>query len=296
MLLTNLKPSVPAAIIISAVILAGAWVWTNGTSRQPVSTAVAAPDAAALEAKILPSEGKKIPVTWGDLGKRMVDAGIIDPVKFAALYAERGGLNPDEKLLLEGAENGQLTITPLNAGFLLNLLWAVGLGNKNPVLEQGSMVDKQYGGPSGFASTGGWTLARGGPMLHYSMHTLVTLTPDQQALVERVAKGIYRPCCGNSTFFPDCNHGMAMLGLLELMASQGASEDQMFRTALDVNTYWFPDTYLTIAKYMATKNISWDATDPRTILGADYSSAQGFQRVSSELAPTTGGGGGSCGV
>ena len=58
-------------------------------------------------------------------------------------------------------------------------------------------------------------------MNHYSMHRFIVLTPEQQALVEKVSKGIYRPCCGNSVYFPDCNHGMAMLGLLELMASQG---------------------------------------------------------------------------
>ena len=39
-------------------------------------------------------------------------------------------------------------------------------------------------------------------------------------IVEEIAGNIYRPCCGNSTAFPDCNHGMAMLGLIELMVSQ----------------------------------------------------------------------------
>ena len=148
----------------------------------------------------------------------------------------------------------------------------------------------------GYASTAGWTLGAKPATALYSSVPIITLTPDQQTRLEEVANAVYRPCCDNPTAFPDCNHGMAMLGLLELMASQGASEDQMFRTALDVNTYWFPDTYLTIAKYLANKNMDWDKTDPRTILGADYSSAQGFQRVSSELTPTTGGGGGSCGV
>ena len=40
-----------------------------------------------------------------------------------------------------------------------------------------------------------------------------------------------------------------MLGLLELMASQGLSEEEMYKYALIVNSYWFPDTYLAIAKY-----------------------------------------------
>ena len=37
----------------------------------------------------------------------------------------------------------------------------------------------------------------------------------------KIAKGIYRPCCNNSTYFPDCNHGMAMLGLLVPSLTRG---------------------------------------------------------------------------
>lgn len=44
--------------------------------------------------------------------------------------------------------------------------------------------------------------------------------------VEEVAAAVYRPCCNNHTPFPGCNHGMAMLGLLELMAPQRASADE----------------------------------------------------------------------
>ena len=73
-------------------------------------------------------------------------------------------------------------------------------------------------------------------MDHYSRHTLIKLTQKQQALVDTVSRGIYRPCCGNSAHFPDCNHGMAMLGLLERMASQGASEQDMWKAALTVNS------------------------------------------------------------
>jgi len=48
---------------------------------------------------------------------------------------------------------------------------------------------------------------------------------------------------------------MAMLGLLELMAAQGVGEEEMYKAALAVNSYWFPDTYLTIAEYMQNKGI-----------------------------------------
>lgn len=246
--------------------------------------------------KIIPKEGIVLPARWGDLGVRMTSAGVIDKIKFEEMYAKRGGLNNEEKKLLEGLDNGNLKITRENSGFVLNLLWALGLGNKNEILESGPMSDKKYGGPGNFASTGGWTLAQGSSMNHYSKHRFIVLTPEQQALVEKVSKGIFRPCCGNSTHFPDCNHGMAMLGLLELMASQGVSEDEMYKTALAVNSYWFPDTYITIAKYLNSQGKDWSGAVPKEILGFDYSSGAGFQKVRSKVENSGVGGGGSCGV
>lgn len=251
---------------------------------------------AVLNETVLPSQGVTLPVKWGDLGKQMVDAGVIDGAKFEAVYAQRGGLDAAGKNLLYGANNGALVINEQNSGLLLNLLWALGLGNKNEILEKGPMQDKQYGGADRFASTGGWTLAKGGVMNHYSMHAFMTLTPDQQTLVARVSQNIYRPCCGNSVYFPDCNHGMAMLGLLELMASQGASEAQMYKTALAVNAYWFPDTYTAIAKYFAKRGTTWANIDPKEALSATYSSAQGYRQILAEVEPSAPKGGGGCGV
>jgi len=147
-----------------------------------------------------------------------------------------------------------------------------------------------------FASTGGWTLAKGSAMDHYNMHEFVKLTPDQQILVERVAKNIYRPCCDNSTYFPDCNHGMAMLGLLELIASQGINEQDMYKVALQVNAFWFPSQYEAIKSFFASKKIDWNTVDPKEILGAQYSSSSGFQKMLSQMAPQEQKGGASCGA
>ena len=246
--------------------------------------------------KVIPENGVVLPVKWGDLGAQMTSAGVIDKTKFEEMYAKRGGLNDEEKKLLEGIDNGNLKITKENSGFVLNLLWALGLGNKNEILEKGPMNDEKYGGAGNFASTGGWTLSRGNAMSHYSMHKFIVLTPAQQTLVEKVSKGIFRPCCGNSTYFPDCNHGMAMLGLLELMASQGVSEDEMYKVALAVNSFWFPDTYITIAKYLKSQGKDWGNADPKEILGFDYSSGAGFQKIKSKTENSGAGGGGSCGV
>ena len=80
------------------------------------------------------------------------------------------------------------------------------------------------------------------------------------------------------------------------MASQGVSEKEMYKIALKVNTYWFPDTYLTIAKYLQEKkNMSFDKADPKEILGKEYSSGSGFGRITNELKGEPQGGA-SCGV
>ncbi|OGL87521.1 hypothetical protein A3I40_04285 [Candidatus Uhrbacteria bacterium RIFCSPLOWO2_02_FULL_48_12] len=270
----------------------------NGDNNAKQNSANTTAGEANLEGTVIPSAGVVLPVVWGDLGVKMAAAGVIDAQQFEALYAERGGLDAEGKQLLTGAGNGRLKITPQNSGVLLNLLWAFGLGNKNEILDKGPMQDPAYGGAGGFASTGGWTLARGDAMSHYSKHDFVTLTAEQQKLVERVSQGIYRPCCGNSTYFPDCNHGMAMLGLLEIMASQGVSEQDMYRVSLAVNSYWFPDTYLTIAKYMETKGVFWGQVDAKEVLGVNFSSASGYRQVLNQVTPPErqGGGGGGCGV
>jgi hypothetical protein len=236
-----------------------------------------------------------LPATWGDLGARMVAAGVIDSTKFEALYAARDGLTPEERQFLAGRVEGNIVVTQENAGTILNLLWALGLGNKNVILEKGQMMDPRYGGAGNFASTGGWTLAKGDAMKHYSAHSFITLTPRQQAMVESISGNIYRPCCDNPAIFPDCNHGMAMLGLLELLASQGATEDQMYTAALQMNRLWFTGQYALIDRYLESKGRAPSLVAPKEILGKEYSSASGFARVASSIKGTPQGGG-SCGT
>jgi hypothetical protein len=273
-----------ALLIFSGVELYIARTAPNSASMQKKSALASDKTATALQEKVIPSSGVALPITWGNLGEQMVQAGVINEAAFTALYANRGGLPPDMQAMLDSSDTAQITITSANSGIILNLLWALGLGNKNPIIENGPMQDPQYGGAGNFASTGGWTLSQGKAMAHYDAHQFVTLTPAEQSLVEDVAKNIYRPCCGNSVYFPDCNHGMAMLGLLELMASQGAREGQMYKTALAVNSYWFPSDYLTIAQYLQSKGIDWSTVNPKDILGATYSSAAGYQQIVSAMA------------
>lgn len=278
------KYATPLSIISAGIIIA---VSLTASPPQKMSPA-------SLQESVLPSSGVTLPITWGDLGAQLVEVGAIDPIKLEGLYKDRGGFPAEYQKMLEKNANEKIVITSSNAGYLLNLFWALGLANKNSILED-EMMNPTYGGAGNFASTGGWTLARGDAMGHYNMHELIVLTSGQQALVDRVSRNIYRPCCGNSTHFPDCNHGMAMLGLLELMASQGVNEQDMYKTALAVNSYWFPETYLTIATYMQQKSVAWKDVSPKEMLSANYSSSSGYQNIYSQVVqPSQGGGGGGC--
>lgn len=285
------------SILISAFIIVGAWVYTAKFKILTGPDILNDRQFAELQSKVIPEKGTVLPIVWGDLGAKMISVGVIDAEKLNSLYASRGGMTEEMQQLLYGEDNGNFKITQENSGMILNLFWALGLGTKNDILEKGPMMDERYGGPGVFASTGGWTLAQGDTMSHYSAHEFVKLTPDQQRLVEAVSKNIYRPCCNNPTYFPDCNHGMAMLGLLELMASQGVGEEEMYKVALQVNSYWFPDNYLTIAKYFQSKEIVWNKIAPKEILGVNYSSGSGYQKILNEVIPIERqSGGGSCGV
>lgn len=242
------KNILPVAIVIAGILVAGAMVY-NTKDRPPSLQASNTQNAKA----------------------KLVDAGHILP------------LEVEEKMLETLTTNGTIDPTKLSQVTELNLLWAFGLANKNQILENGPIQDPRYGGPQNMASVGGWTVTTESVMDHYSKHALVSLTPYQQALVEKISKGIYRPCCNNSTHFPDCNHGMAMLGLLEYLASQGATEEEMWNAAIMANRAWFPDQYQTIAQYLKIKGIDVKSVTPQTLLDVEYSSGSGFARIATQV-------------
>ncbi len=250
--------------------------------------------------EINPVNGFEINASYGNLGPQMIAMGVIDGAKFKSVYEKSNQplTSEQEEILFKGL-NQKIKITRDNSYFLLNFFWAVGLANKSKILDEGDMM--LYGGKQeagNFASTGGWSLASGAAMDHYSKHAYITLTAEQQALVDKVSRNIYRPCCGNSTHFPDCNHGMAMLGLLELLAKNGASEQEMYKVALQVNSFWFPQTYIDLATYFKEQGKEWSQVDAKTALSAEYSSAQGYQQTRQQIKslPKTQQGGGGCGA
>jgi len=297
------KYLLPISFFMSAVLISAAFVYSaglkskEGGANNSENAALANKLSGELNFREItaPPQGTELPVKWGDIGKKMVEAGVIDGEQIKAVYNKRGGISEEDRNLIFGDNNGNLTITSKNSGLILNLLWALGLANKNEILEKGPM--QNYGDASSFASTGGWTLSKGDSMGHYSRHNFIILTKEQQGLVERVAKNIYRPCCDNSTYFPDCNHGMAMLGFLELMVSQGVGESDMYRAALILNSYWFPDNYSTIAKYFKQKGVDWSKVDTKRVLSEEFSSISGYESIVAKITePKENKGGGGCGV
>jgi hypothetical protein len=259
-------------------------------------------DMAALTEQVNPAQGYKLPVRYGDLGPRLIESGVINYDALATMYENAGNpLMPAQTQMLKKGSDEPILITTENAPFLLNFFWALGLVNKNPILTEGAMTKYGNGHIENFASTGGWTLGSKPVTELYASANLISLTPEQQARVEEVATAVYRPCCDNSTIFPDCNHGMAMLGLLELMASQNSSADEMLTTAKYVNAYWFPQQALDTAVYLkANQNVDFAQADPKVVTGKDFFSASGSGNIyaslqTSGLLPKTPGGGGNCG-
>ena len=194
-----------------------------------------------------------------------------------------------------------MTINADNAYFMVNALWGLGIANKNPILEEGPMAQRGWEKRGSLASTGGWTLGKKPGGEYVSAFDIIPLTPEQQAIAEEVAYNSYRPCCGNPTAFPDCNHGAAALGLAYLMASQGASADDIFAAIKGFNSFWFPKQYYTLATYFEKQGTPWPEVDARTVLGKQYSSSSGFAQVRTALeaggvTPQLGGGASGCGA
>lgn len=233
-------------------------------------------------------------ISWGVVILKMVQGGAIDKDKFLKRHPEAEGL-------LQSSSYDNIIVTQENSALILNLLWPLGITNKAKVLSEGVMGTKYKDQVGSFASTGGWTLgSREGGKL-FNSQVLIKLTSDQEELVKNVSANIYRPCCGNSTAFPDCNHGAGMLGFIELAVAAGMPENEIYKKALTLNSYWFPQTYTELAVFFnAKKNINWPDVDAKEILGENFSSGQGYSKISQQLqteglVPQVKSGGG-CGV
>lgn len=254
-----------------------------------------------VAAKVLPEKGFQSKIVLGESVVKLVEKGVIDRKKFEAIYKERSGLPQELRDVLTKPQIKPILLTRENANFYVNLLWPLGLSNYMTANKKSPIAGRDL---NNFASTGGWDLGKeknGGA--YFNKFKIIPLTPKQEALVVAVAKNTYRPCCDNSTFFQDCNHGSALLGLLQLGAAQGLTEDELYREALAFNSFWFPSNYIQTALYFkVVKNTDWEDVNPKEVMGYKYSAiSQWVQNVQQEVAKIPGllpavEGGGSCGV
>ncbi|MEM5811866.1 MAG: hypothetical protein QXG91_03975 [Candidatus Aenigmatarchaeota archaeon] len=231
--------------------------------------------------QVLPPEGFKTKLVLGETVKKMIDCGVIDIEKMKKLYNNQ---IPEYVQKLINGYYEPLVINQEAANYLLNIFWPLGLSNKTEFNKNIPFSEKDL---PRLASTGGWWLGKKDNGAEYfNRCEIIKLTPEQEALVYEVAQNTFRPCCNNSTFAQDCNHGSALLGALELAASQGYTKDELYKLALQLNSFWFPQNYIKIALYKKlVENQDWQNIDPKEIMSAKYSSISGYlQNVEQKLA------------
>ena len=228
-------------------------------------------------ASVLPPAGYPSRIALNDSIVRLVRRGVLDRDKFLALRRQAGKTTDEFDDLLSEPSERPILLTRQNAGDYVNLLWPVGLANHIEGNADSPLFTVRL--PT-FASTAGWTLGKkeeGSP--YFNGFPIVRMTTTEEALAIQVAKSIFRPCCDNSTFYQDCNHGSALFGLLQLGASQGLGEADLYREALAFNSFWFPDYYVRTALYFKiARKQAWNEVDPKEIMGKEFSALSSWQR------------------
>ncbi|MBI2719007.1 MAG: hypothetical protein HY245_15250 [Rhizobiales bacterium] len=248
--------------------------------RQPRDKAYPLYDEAT--ANVIPPAGYQSRIALGGSIVKLVRNGVISPDKFRQLEKFNGKMPEELATVLEKPSGGPIRLTQENAFHYVNLLWPVGLSNRLDANKESPIA-----GPDlpGFASTGGWNLGMAPEgSVYFNKFPIIQLKPEAETLGVRVAKSTYRPCCNNSTFFQDCNHGSALFAVLQLGAAQGLNEEQLYKEALAFNSFWFPDYYIRTALYFkVVRKTEWRDVDARTITGPGFSAGGPWQQ--NVLAP-----------
>jgi len=227
-------------------------------------------DIKALTHAINPPNGYTLPVQYGQMGPKLLEAGVIDIAVLKQYFQQTGQVLSDKEieLLIRGSQE-PVVINHQNASYLLTLFWGLGLANQNPIFDI-----------SPIPQASDWTLGRKSGSDLFSSTVILKLSPDQQARVEELARAVYRPCSDVATLSPDNKYSIAMLGLLEFMASQNVSSDEMFSTVKQVNAFWFPQQTLEQAIFfVATQLKDYANVDSRLIASRQYFSATGFRQL-----------------
>ena len=226
--------------------------------------------------QVIPPGGIRTTISFGDSVQKLIAAGALDPGKLRARYKQNPGAPPWLEKLIVGPSSEPILLSLETAPHLLKLFWPLGLATLAQFNDKSPIGTSKL---SSFASTAGWTLGRApNGAVYFNKVASLQLTDEQQQRVLQVATSTYRPCCDNSTFYQDCNHGSALLGLIELGAAQGKSTDELYRLSLAANSHWFPEQYAKTALYFALfEGKDWMDVDPKLILGPRFSTLSGWQ-------------------
>ncbi len=256
---------------------------------------------ALLAAQITPTTGYTLSFKWGDSIHKLVETGALNVSSLTViLNGYKQPLTPVEEEILNGTYNGYIQFNSTNIEFVQLVLWSLGINNNNTIINKGQIINAsthyanqinsnaslnqkvtpQYVASRYFASTGGYgSLGK----LQLGELNIISLTAQQQTLMYDVATNSYRPCCDNPTAFPDCNHGAAALGLVELLASQNANQSQMFDAVKYFYQYQFPQQYAEIAAYFDSHGENYSQVNPSEVMGYNFSSYSGFSNVNQYL-------------
>ncbi len=259
-----------AGLAAGAALGAGGYrLWRGGGAGAPFRDVMDA---------VLPAGGIDTGIAFGDSLQRIIAAGALVPGKLRAVYARRGGMKPWTAALLAGPSDAPIRLGADTANDLLTLLWPVGLATRAPFNADGPTAGPHL---PRLASTAGWTLGEApNGAVYFDSVAALALSAEQAARVAEIASRTFRPCCDNPALFQDCNHGAAMLGLLELGASQGLDTAALERVALAANSYWFPREHLKTALFFQLfEGRAWAELPPAELLGARYASASGWHET-----------------
>lgn len=225
-----------------------------------------------ISEKIAPSAGVYIPVAWGNLLNDLRLIGAVDPLLLNETLSKSQveSLTAEEYSLFYENSTRRIQLNSESKTFLLYVFWAFGLSNNNTILDGHAHMLGNQTSPVGITK--------------YGSVNILKLTPEQQTLVEDVALNSYRPCCNAATIIPDCSHGFAALGFIELLASKEFSREEIFRNLLLFNTYMFTKQYIDIALYVEEQDQSWAQVNATQILGYSHSSLEAYLTMKKYLA------------
>ena len=254
-----------------------------------------------LAAQVIPATGYALPFKSGNNIHKLVETGALNISNLSIiLNNSKQPLTPVEEEILNGTYNGYIQFNSTNSEFVQLALWSLGINNNDTIINKGQIINAsvpyadqinsnaslkqkvtpQYVASHYFASTGGYgSLGK----LQLGELNIINLTSQQQALMYDVATHSYRPCCDNPTAFPDCNHGAAALGLIELLASQNANQTQMFSAIKYFYQYQFPQQYAEIAAYFDIHGENYSQINSSEIMSFSFSSYSGFSSVNQYL-------------